>query len=64
MITVIVTIMTITGMSMCSANSYFDKKKGICAVLAVIVTIMTITGRYMCSANSYCDNNIEVYMKY
>ena len=25
MITVIVTIMTITGMSMCSANSYFDK---------------------------------------
>jgi hypothetical protein len=32
-ITFIVTIMTITGMSMCSANSYFEKnKRYICSI--------------------------------
>jgi hypothetical protein len=65
-LTVIVTIMMITG--------------GLYALLAVIVSIMTISGRcicsvlsdfdnngeFICSVNSYCDNNDnngEVYMR-
>ena len=75
MLTVIVTILTITGglfavfvaitgRFMCSVNSYCDNKLGfLCALLAVIVTIMTITGRYICSLSSYCDNNRDVYMQ-
>jgi hypothetical protein len=57
-----VTIMTITGRYICSANNYVDNNMGgICAVLAFIVTI---TGKSVCSASSYCDNNdnnVEVY---
>jgi hypothetical protein len=48
-LTVIVTIMTITG-------------RYICAVLTVIVIL---TGRSICGINSYCDNtdnNGQVYM--
>jgi hypothetical protein len=43
---VIVTIMTIKGRYICSANNYGDN----------------ITGRYMCGVSSYCDNKGEVYM--
>jgi hypothetical protein len=53
----IVTIMPITGRSICSFRSYCDNNRDIYAVLTVIMTIMTITGRSMCSANSYCENN-------
>ena len=67
MLAVIVTIMTITGRFICSANSYCDNNDNngdvyMQAVLAVIVTIMTIKWRYICSVNSYWDNNWEVYM--
>ena len=66
MLAIIVTIMTITGRSICSAN--------------IIVTKITIkgryiysannygeniTGRYICNASNYCDNNDnngKVYM--
>jgi hypothetical protein len=47
-ITVIVTIMTITRMSMCSVNSYFDKnKRYICSISSY------------CDNN---DNNGKVYV--
>jgi len=73
-LTVIGTIMTITGRYICIANNYFENngevyvqwwhllrqyRGGICVVLTIMVTI---TGRYMCSVISYCDNNGEVYM--
>ena len=63
MLTVIVTIMTITGRSICSVNSYCDCEitgRSICSVN--ITVIVTITGRSICSVNSYCDNNGEIYM--
>jgi hypothetical protein len=47
-LTVIVTIMTITGRYICSANSYCDNNDN--------------NGEVLCDANSYCDNNGEVYM--
>ena len=60
MLTVIVTIMTITGRFICSVNSYCDNKGDVDVELIVIVTIMTITGRSMCSVNSCCDNKGDV----
>ena len=58
------TIVTITGRSICSANSYCDNNAGgLYAVLTVSVTIMIITGRSICSEYIYCDNNGEVYMQ-
>jgi hypothetical protein len=62
-LTVIVTIMTITGRYICSPNIYCDNN-GDVYMLAVILTAMTITISSKCTANSYCDNNVEVYMQY
>jgi hypothetical protein len=42
-------IVTITGIYICSVNSYCDNND--------------YYGRSMCSANRYCDNNGEVYMQ-
>jgi hypothetical protein len=42
-------IVTITGISICSVNSYCDNNDNY--------------GRSICSANSYCENNGEVYMQ-
>ena len=54
MLAVIITILTITATSLCSANSYCDNNdnnrvvyiqcKQLNAVLAVIVTLLTMTG--------------------
>ena len=64
MLIVIVTRMTITGRSICSANSYYDNTGEVFyAVLAVIMKLMTVSGRYIRSANSYCDNNRDVYVQ-
>ena len=49
MLTVIVTIMTKTGRSICSANSYCDNNDN--------------NGEVLCDANSYYDNNVEVYLQ-
>ena len=49
MLAVIVTIMTIIGRSICSANCYCD--------------INDNNGEVLCDANSYCDNNGEVYLQ-
>jgi hypothetical protein len=43
---VLAIIVTITGMSICSVNSYCDKNGEV---------------YYICSVNSYCDNNAEIY---
>jgi hypothetical protein len=65
-LTVIVTIMTITGRYICSTNSDVTLTGGLYAVLAVILTIMPMTGRSICNVSSYCDNNDnneELYMQ-
>ena len=60
MVTVIVTI---TGRSICSVNSYCDHNGEVYLHLTVIVTIMTLTGRSICSTNSYSIINGEVNMQ-
>ena len=50
MITVSVTILTMMGRSICTANSYCDN--------------MTITRSSISSANRYCDNNGGVYVRF
>jgi hypothetical protein len=46
---VLTVIVTITGRSICSVNSYCDNNDN--------------TVSYICSANNYCDNNGEVYVQ-
>ena len=63
MLAVIVTIMIITGRSICSTYIYCGNKRG--GLFVVLTFIVKITGRYICNVNSYCDNNDnngEVYM--
>jgi hypothetical protein len=60
-LTVIVTIITIMGSSICSVNSYCDNKVEV--YMQCLTCIMTIVGRSMGSANSYCDKNGEFSMQ-
>ena len=57
MLTVIVTI---TGRSICSVNSYCDNDdnnggRGSIRIVYSYCTTMVLTGRYVCSVSSYCD---------
>jgi len=70
-VAVIVTIMTITGRSICSTNSDVTiTERSICSVnsycggiCVVFIVIVIITGRYICSASRCWDNNGEVCMQ-
>ena len=56
----LIVIVTITGRSICSVNSYCENKVEV--YMQCLTCIMTITGRSIGSANSYCDKNGEVSM--
>ena len=58
-------IVTITGRSIFSVNSYCDENDNNGEFCMRTNSDMTITGGYICSVSSYCDNNdnnSELYM--
>jgi hypothetical protein len=61
---VLIVIVTITGRSICSVNSYCDKNDNDGQVCMQLTVIVIITARSKYTANCYYDNNdndLEVY---